>query len=50
MSVFDQRPWLALYGAGIPDDIVVEHESIRIGVIAPLTPAGPVTCLRLEEL
>ncbi len=28
MSVYDGRPWLALYGPGIPDDIEPEHASL----------------------
>jgi long-chain acyl-CoA synthetase len=28
MSVYDERPWLALYGPGIPREIEAEHENV----------------------
>ena len=28
MSVYDERPWLALYGPGVPHEIELEHESM----------------------
>jgi long-chain acyl-CoA synthetase len=28
MSVYDERPWLALYGAGVPREIEPEHENM----------------------
>jgi long-chain acyl-CoA synthetase len=28
MSVYDERPWLKLYGEGLPHDIELEHESM----------------------
>jgi long-chain acyl-CoA synthetase len=31
MSIYDERPWLELYGSGIPHDIEPEHESMLAG-------------------
>jgi long-chain acyl-CoA synthetase len=28
MSVYDERPWLALYGPGVPDEIEAEYDSM----------------------
>jgi long-chain acyl-CoA synthetase len=28
MSIYDERPWLALYGPGVPHDIEPEHETM----------------------
>jgi long-chain acyl-CoA synthetase len=28
MSIYDERPWLALYTEGLPDDIELEHDSM----------------------
>lgn len=30
MSIYDERPWLALYAPGVPHDIEPEHDSMLV--------------------
>src|SRR5436305_14794634 len=60
MSGYDERPWLALYGPGIPREIEPEHENMlaAFGDAAARNPDAiairyfdhPITYLELEAL